>query len=349
MVIIFFINILLWVLSHFPVFCLSYDNNFANLNYDIIKKHKNNLRISMFNLMLGDCILYLITYDIKNRKFEFYHVLFLKNVDSLYLSDEKIDEIQDRYKEHIKDLSKEDLEIEKEKLIYHIQNENSRIDTSVSKINIYTTVILTASPVVLAILNLKDIVRLPLPILVCVVLIVYSLLNICIYIFNAVKVGGIKKSSFNDLRLSQKKDKCILLQYQYDWQQLRYKALLFVSFVINIQEWFMLMLALLSFVLIGNSYFVNNKTTIDKSEDYGTVTTIDLNEIDMPYSYSSIEWKKLLLYIEQRECKSVVLLVNPHGEISFVDELDKYEELDSKVYTDETIEKDILKIIMEDE
>lgn len=345
----FFINILLWAWSHSPIFCLSYDDNFANLNCDIIKKHKNKLRISMFNLMLGNCILYLITLDIKNRKFKFYHILFLNEVDGLYLSAEKIDEIQGRYKEHIQNLSKEELEIEKEKLIYHIQNENSRIDISINKINIYTTVILTVAPLVLAIVNLKEVIKLSLPMIVCVVLIAYSLLNICIYIFNAVKVNGISKSSFADLRLSQEKDKFILIQYQYDWQQLKYKATLFVSFVINIQEWFILMFILLFFVLIGNSYFENNKININKSADYDTVTTVDLNEIDIPFSYSSVEWKKLLLCIEQRECKAVTFLVNPYEEISFVYELNKYKDLDKKVYKDNMVEKGTLKIIMEDE
>ena len=34
------------------------------------------------------------------------------------------------------------------------------------------------------------------------------------------------------------------MQYQYDWQQLKYKAQLFVSFVLNLQEWVVVLLIL---------------------------------------------------------------------------------------------------------
>lgn len=345
----FLFNIFLWIWSHFPVFCLSCDDNFATLDCTTIKKYKSKLRLSLLNLMMGNWILYLVTFDIKNRKFRLYDILSLNGLESLSISDEKINEIQEEYKEHIRNLSKEEIGIEKEKLIYHIQNESSRIDTSISKINTYTTVILTGITIVLAITNLKNLVKMSLPISIFMFFIAYSLLNIFIYIFYAIKVGGIKKSSFNDLCSSQEKDRVILLQYQYDWKQLEYKARLFVSFVINIQEWFILMFTLLLIVLISNLYFDNNKIDKNIDIDYSAVITVNLNEIDIPFSYSSVEWKKFLLRIEERKCKSVVFLINPYEEISFVYELDKYKDLDRNVYKDETIEKDTLKIIMEDE
>lgn len=303
----------------------------------------------MFNLMLGDCILYFFTFDIKNRQFNFFYLLRLNNVESLCCTDEKIRESQDKYEKHVQDLSKKDLEIEKEKLIYHIQNENSRLDTSTDKINIYTTVILTVSPIVLAIINFKDIVTISSTMLICIVFIIYALLNICIYIYKAVKVSGIQKSAFNELRSSNEKDKCILLQYHFDWQQLRYKAQLFVSFVINIQEWCILMFILIFFVLIGNTYFNNNKEKIDNIKENHIVTTVNIKDIDKQYSFSSIEWQKLRLYIEQKKCKSVIFLINPYEECSYINELNKYEGLSCKIYSDVTINKGTLKIIMEDE
>ena len=86
--------------------------------------------------MLGDSILYLLTYDMKKKKFDFYTVLSLKDMESILLTDEHIDEIQKQFRKHIRNLSSKDLEIEKEKLCYLIENENQRISSSVNKINI---------------------------------------------------------------------------------------------------------------------------------------------------------------------------------------------------------------------
>ena len=106
----------------------------------------------------------------------------------------------------------------------------------------------------LAIIDLKVIITLHFTLILGIILIVYSLINICVYVFSAVKVQGISKSTFNDLRESQEKNKKIVVQYQYDWQQLRYKAQLFVSYVLNLQEWVNLIIVLMVCISIGITF-----------------------------------------------------------------------------------------------
>lgn len=245
------VNIFLWIWSHCPVICLSDDDYFATLKYDNIRNA--HLRFSILNIMLGDSIIYVFSYDIKERKKSFIKILCLTDMDGNILKDEKINQIQNKFRLHIEELEDDELEIEKEKLLYHIEKEEQRISTSVDKINIYATIILTVIPIVMAVIDFGSVKYLPIVLQVMICIATYGLLNICIYIFRTIKVRGIKKSSFSDLRKSSDKKKEIVVQYQYDWQQLKYKAQLFVSFVLNLQEWVVFVLILTVGISIGIS------------------------------------------------------------------------------------------------
>lgn len=340
------INIILWIWSHFPIISLSDDDNFATLEWKKIRLKQAHLRISLLNLMFGDRILYLITYDIKERKLKFAHLLCLEKMEGILLTDESIEDIQNRFRNHICLLNGSDLEIEKEALGYHIQNEEQRISTSMDKLNIYATIILTVLPLILAILDIEKIFTLPLPLLVGVVLLIYALLNICAYVFRVIKIRDIKKSSFRDLRESQDKEKEILVQYQYDWQQLKYKAQLFVSFVLNLQEWVVAILVLSIFVSIGVSF--KNVSSDTQVENYDLVNTVCLKEIDEAYSESSIIWAELISDIEQKKCGQVIFISHEDADMSFLNKLNKYKALSIKIVEDKTLEKGKLKIIQEE-
>lgn len=336
-------------MSHSPLFCFSDDDNFATIDVGKIEEKKCHLRISLINIMLGDSILYLLTYDMKKKKLDFYTVLSLKDMESILLTDENIDDIQERFKEHIKDLSDEDLAIEKEKLCYLIENENQRISSSVNKINIYSTIILTVLPLSLAIIDLEVIITLHFLLILGIILIVYSLVNICIYVFSAVKVQGISKSTFKDLRKSQEKNKEILVQYQYDWQQLKYKAQLFVSYVLNLQEWVILIMVLIVGISIGITCQDISKTKIPtnvmvKSE----VITLNIADVEEAHNQDAVKWKELLLEIEKEKCKHIVFVGNYDKVPEFFNELDKYDDVKIDFLQDSHMNKEQIKIIMEE-
>lgn len=295
--------------------------------------------------MFGDVILYFITYDIKLKKVAFSKILRLQDMEGIILKEEKINGIQERFKQHVEELCEEDLAVEKEKLCYLIQNEEQRISSSVDKINIYASIILTVLPLVLAVVDLKGIITLPFPLLVSVILMVYSLINICAYVFKAIKVQKISKSSFSDLRSSQKKEKEILLQYQYDWQQLKYKAQLFVSYVLNLQEWVVLMLILAVSVSGGIALKeINSGKGIVNSD----IITLNIEKIDEPYSQEAAEWKEVLLEIERESCNHIVFIGNYNGVPSFINGLEKYDNLKIELLQDPEMNKTQLKVILEE-
>lgn len=342
------INIILWMWSHFPIFSLSDDANFATL--EMKNKNKIHLRFSILNVMLGDIILYFITVNIKERKFELMHKISLQNTQGILLTDEKISEIQERYKDHLNSINQGDWDIEKESLCYRIQIEEQRINSSIEKINIYATIILTVLPLLLAIIDFRKIFTLSIPLAINIIFILYALINICIYVFRAIKVRGIYRSTFKDLRESGNRGKEILIQYQYDWQQLKYKAQLFVSFVLNLQEWVIAILILSVTFSIGVSLSNGNKGGGEVMVKYDSVDMINLKELEEPYSDSSIAWAEIILDIEQKKCDKIILLLKEQSKcIVLINKLDKYKDLQIKVIKDETLEENAIKIIREEE
>lgn len=337
------INIILWLWSHCPVACLSNDDEFATLKIEDI--NKAHLRFSVINIMLGDSIVYILSFDIKERKFALLKMLQLVEIDGNSLEDNRIDQIQSTFREHIEGLSDDDLEIEKEKLIYHIEREEQRIDTSVDKINIYATIILTVIPIVMALIDFGTIKELSVVLQVMICIAIYGLLNICIFVFRTIKVRGIKKSTFSDLRNSTDRKKEIVVQYQYDWQQLKYKAQLFVSFVINLQEWVIFILLLTISISIGISKLNDSESKSEFQNIDSAVFTINIDEISTPYTNSSVDWQTLILDVEAKKSEHLIILTNSYELPEEVEELKKYKHLQIEIIYDEHMNDDIFKIV----
>lgn len=337
------INIFLWIWSHCPVLCLSDDDDFATLNFDNIRNA--HLRFSILNIMLGDSIIYVFSYDIKERKNSFIKILRLTDIDGNILEDEKIDQVQNRFRMHIAELSDDDLEIEKEKLVYHIEREEQRISTSVDKINIYATIILTVFPIVMALIDFGSVKDLPVVLQVMICIAAYGLLNICIYIFRTIKVRGIKKSSFSDLRESSNRKKEIVVQYQYDWQQLKYKAQLFVSFVLNLQEWVIVLLILTVGISFGISAQDDSTALVAVKNTKSTVFTMNTEEIGIPYSNSAVNWQTVVLDIEKKQCGQIIILTDGNEVPEEVKGLARYKDLQIEIITDRDLDKGNFKLI----
>lgn len=340
------INVLLWIWSHSPFFALSDDDNFATL--DCRKKSAWHLRISIINIMLGNVIIYLITFDLKNHDFSLMRKMCLQDMKGLSLDDDVIAKLKKKYENHLDSIRASDWDIEKESLCYHIQIEEQRINRSIEKINIYATIILTVLPLLLAVLNLKKIMTLSGPLLWLSVFVFYSLINIVIYVFSAIKVGAMMRSRFADLKSSVNIHKAILTQYYFDWQQLRYKAELFVSFVLNLQEWVITVLVLSLFLSIGISFNNTCKASSKLINQYEMVETIERDQLEKAYSKSSIIWAEMVTSIEKKEYTKIIFVVNDKNYGTYLSEkLDKYDKLEIKVVVDDSLDNNIIKIIKE--
>lgn len=333
-----------WLFSHSPIFAFSDDNNFGPCDG---KSNNMRLRISLINLMFGDVIIYIGTYEVQTKKKRLFYKLRLSEFD---FSVNYTNSTRNRYLRHLNSLAPEEIVIEREALNEHIQYEQGRIETSNQKINSYMTIILAVLPIMLSTLDINKILKASCGLKFCILIILYGVINICVYLINIIKVRAINRSSFTDLRNSTEKDKELNLQYHYNWQHLKKQANMFVSYVINIQEWiyFVLVFVLITTLIFG---LANNKEShkLSSKGDEGSIYNISIGEIEHPYSQSAIEWSELILKLQNNQHSKVLILYRNSKEREVIDDkINRFEKQEYIWFQDETLEENVIKIILED-
>lgn len=228
-----FINMILWIWSHSLVIPLSDDENFGTLEWKNLGKASR--RFSLFSICMGEWIVYLVSLK---PSFSIFHMISLSEISGA--PDGKIEGLEKKYREHLKTCN--DMESEKEDLLYHIDQEQRRIDTSLNKANAFSAIVLAVIPIFQAIIKKEFFSGCQMGILV---LLIYSLCNVLLFIYQTNTVGSISKSSFADLKKSEAKKTELNAAYYYDWQQQKYKADYLISLILNLQRWVLFSLLLL--------------------------------------------------------------------------------------------------------
>ena len=337
----------LW--SYSVILAFTDDVNFGTIEYtDSFRNDIREPRFSLINIMMGSKIVYLFTVDIKRKKVSLFYSLSLESI--FVLKENEMAEITERYSQHLNERNNEDIEIERESLCYRIDNEEKRIDKSSEKINLYATIILTVLPLLLAIIDLKKFLYFNIAEKVVLFIMIYAVMNAIMYIFQSIKIQKIEKSAFSKLRTSVEHNKEINKQYQYDWQYLRKNADLAVSYVKNLQIWIAGAIGCVIIIVVINlgGNYIGQREEAGLSRR-GEIATIILDELENPYSESSINLTQINIHIQQRTTRSIAIIVNEEENTrELIDELQTtYGELDIKVYRDNTLEKNILKIMEE--
>lgn len=327
------INFLLLLFSWSPVFSFTNDKNYGeikiNSNSTICSQIKE-WRISLIQVMLGAYKIYLltviITYDAATKKLSsdlsLYKILSLKDVCD---NSAHIQEIYNNYFTRLKHsaMTKHRLEAEKESLCYHIEIQNNRIEKSDNKMNIYTTVVLTLLPVLLGISfeSILSLLRINMIYKIIFIIAAYFIINIVCYLFQYIKVGSYSMSSFNDLKsesdsnLSQR----LISQYYYDFQSLKSKADMFVSYIINIQYWMIASLVL----FVGAFFYHQIHTYISTVQgsvvnSNSSICTVDITALSDPYSQSSIQLTDIRKCIQTQCADKVIIMYNSQSDISII-------------------------------
>lgn len=329
-----------WLFSHSPIFAFSDDNNFGPCDG---KSNNMRLRISLINLMFGDVITYIGTYEIETKKIKLFYQLRLSEFD---FSVNYTSVTRNTYLEHLNSLNPEEIVIERESLNEHIQYEQSRIETSNQKINSYMTIILTVLPIILGVLDVNKILKASCGIKICMLIILYGVVNICAYLINTIKVRAIHRGMFKDLKESEEKDKELNLQYYFNWQHLKKQANMFVSYVINIQEWiyFVLVFSLLTCLMFGLG---NDKEPYKNGK--GDIYNISIKEMEETYSQSAIEWSDMIFKLQNNEYDKILILYKDSQEREAVDsKLSIFKKQKCIWLQDITLEENIIKIILEE-
>lgn len=216
--------------------------------------------LSLFNILLGEKNLQICSLAVKNKSTDLAHVDDISNEngfntycmniavrqfnltslskqEAFNLSKCKCDQLLNDYRRHLENTDAEDREIEKEELLRKLAYEQNRIDTSYSKINSFMTIFLTVIPLMTGFMNWDAVFNQKKWQWAIFLILMYAVLNLSGFLFQTLRVRGISLGSFLDIKQSENKKVEQLLWIYYDWQQIKRKADLFVSFVSYAQEW----------------------------------------------------------------------------------------------------------------
>ena len=298
----------LW--SYFPILALTDDANFGTVDIRKGLLITKQLRFSIFNIKYGSIIFNIFTMSFHQRKFQFYKIIQLDNYECFNLKDSDANKKVADYEDHLNQGSDvQRVSNERDFLIYLLSEENSRIENSSNKINLYTTIFLFVIPLAIAFFDIKIVLKYDTIQIIIFSLSVYAILNITLLIFQSAKVRNYSKSKLETIKSSENTDVGLNKNYYYNWQMIKRKADLFVSYVLNIQTWIKFVLAFVIGLTIYSSFLVaNNEIISDPTIQTDQIQTIDLSEMGDMFSDSSIETTKLLLRIQNKNLKRIYVI-----------------------------------------
>ena len=328
------INLILLIASWLPVFSLTEDEKYGELKIDnsiAVRSQLRTWRLSLFQIMLGAYKFYILTlsrtYDNNTNKV-LYHPKLFKLISLKKIFDKNDHHIEQIYNDYYMRLNnstiiEERLGKEKESLCYHIEYDNSRIEKSDNKVNVYATIVLTLVPILLGISFDSILLLLKINLIYKAIFIIsaYFAMNIVLYLFQYIKVGKYNMSRFSTLKEEQDENltQRLVSQYYYDYQSLKNKANFFVSYVLNIQKW---MEASLTLFIIAFSYhqiymhFSNAPKRVDTSNSI--IYNMDVATLNDPYSKDSIQLTNIKKCVQMQDADMMIVIYNDQSDIGII-------------------------------
>lgn len=364
---VFLISGLVKLFFVFPVLSFTSDEKFGafELNLkDTVKEQLSKWRISLFQIMLGTSKLYLFTwkreFDDNAQKFRIkFNILKRLSLEKIFDRKEHISMIYDKYYARLSGFEtsagilEKRLSAEKESLCYHIESEKNRIESSDNKIVIYTTVVLTVLPIIVG-LNFDYIFELFVQNLVFTILFcvaIYAIFNVFLYFYQYIKVGSYSMSSFSDLKdtITGQLDSKITAQYYFDYQSLKSRADLFVSYVKNIQYWMISLLIVFIAIFSYHKFITYDSTNqIISNNSNCIISNIEVDNLTDPYSQSSIKLTDIKRTVQKKEADKLIIIINGKTDYEIIKkELLLFEDsFEIQYVTDNELEVDNAKILI---
>lgn len=337
-------NLFWFIWAYIPVFALTDDSGFLTANRNT---SQHEYYFSVISILFGEKKIQFLSFPVNQseKKMVWFRVKKLSDMDRFKLTKAKANELETKYKEHYDSLGKDiDKEIEKEALLRHLSDEQTRVDISYNKMNAFTTIILAVIPIAITLVNWDTIFSLNLLGIVIFVWLIYANVNLCAWIFQVINVRGFMASSFGDLKESLDKGKEQNWQIYYDWQQSKRKADMYVSFVMHTKVWIITVVIL---TITFSVFLPFSKRNIHSVSNENDVYTLDTNLIESTYDRSAADWYSILAKLQTDEYSEVVVLYNKVSDADIVEKLNEFSNQKIIWMTDNTLRENQIKVILE--
>ena len=339
-----FVNLLFNIWTYLPFLAITDELVFSASEKETEKPHKYYL--SLINILFGEKRIQFVSAPIlqPNKKVIIFRVIQFSQMDRFKISGDKVKQLENDYKQHYDTLSENDKTIEKEELLRHLEEQESRIETSFNKINAFTTIIVAVIPILITLFDWSKLGNINTVNKIVFAVLIYANINLCAWVFQANNVRGIEKSAFRDLKNSKEKSKEQNWQIYFDWQQIMKKADMYVSFVMYIKTWVLIVIfvSIIFFAVVQNIRKTDNESMNDR------VYTVETNLIEKTYDESAIRWNRLLAELQENEYKRVLVLYNDTDIIDIRGKLEKFRCQKFVWITDNGLKEKEMKIILEE-
>lgn len=333
-----------YVLSRIPIFCISDDSNFHNIDKRGI--HFNDLRYSLISFGLGDHKIYFLSWKRKDG-FSFFKKIYLATLLDIP-NQTTLSEKAENYYSHLTSVEDDNVRNEAEFLKYKISDEANRISSAYTKANIYTGIVLGVFPIILSIginqlSSLKEFYY-----IIIILSLLYCLINATILLFNFYKVRSSIRSTFGKMKEAKDALREKARAYYLDWFSIKSNAPLYVSYIANIERYIRL-----SFIILVILIVLANIPKIGFN-----ISNVGQNNL---YSFHNILIEKMsktelnqLLEIENKlvnKFKVDVIILSPYNfnVTSMLNILNKYNLNNSRIriINDKQLHQDIKIIVLE--
>ena len=325
---------ILWLWGHLPVLALTDDDLFLKTNM-----HSKNRRISLLNLHFGDIQIQIISLSLGVKiDFSFIRINRINNNLSFKLSKEKKDDLEIKYRQHLDELDIKNIQVEQRALERQLSIHFDRKNGSISKIDILSSLIFVIVPNIVLYFNLFEVFNSTHMSLLIVtkLILIYALINLLCWAFQALSVRGVELCRFADLKNVENKEAEYAWQLYYDWQSIKRASDLAVTYVSYILESIRIVFILVIIIMVISFWDNSNVGIKSKFENYG-VYTLNLEELTNVYSEESRDWNEIEKILITDRPKEVIVLCASSDKARVEILVKSFSDTDFMYYYDEEI------------
>ncbi len=233
--------LMLW--AHSPVFALTNDDKFLEVKKGDLRN--DHLRFSLINICFGKRLFQFFSVVLKMEpegiKFVscskwLFHISELDNCSAVYITENEVENKRQAYMEHLSELDEKEIGTEKEALLIHLERQKHRMDTAITKADIYCSVIFGALPIFITVSIGKIIAQGRYSIILLIIL-AYCLVNCMAFSLSIIGINSFTRSRFMDIKNSEDKLIEFLTWMYYDWQRQIKDSSRFVSYLMHLRRW----------------------------------------------------------------------------------------------------------------
>lgn len=349
----FLVDCIFLIWAHCPILPLTDDENYPSLEMPIHdsdgKRHNKSIRLSILGFYFGEYVVFVLSWNFDQKKFSFVKKMRMRGLPTFNAIGEFEHECS-AFNNHVDKLvqtgNNDDVLAERDFLNKELDCQTNRITRTDSKMVIYSAVALAMIP-----LFGKDIYERICSVGICekilLGVVVYYFANICLLTIQYIGVQAVDQYEFKKISEHDGPVNFFLLKKMYyNYVYKRNQARLMVSSVCRIVDFlkliFIFIVVYIIFVFAHNQLIQPNNISFESK-----IYVLKESKINEIYSDDRIRLMELEILLEKKNYKRVVVMSKNSIQKPLSEEISKYAKQKITYLLDESLDEDVIKILLE--